>query len=188
MSVSSKLVAASIISLLAPVAAQTPAFELGGQLVVVGSGEFDDTDIGIGGRAAWRPRGLFGVESELTVYPTSFPGSRVAFSQGRVESLTGVTVGPRIGRLRLFGKARAGFLRYENAGPVVCIAIFPPPLSCQLAGGRTLFAADLGGGIEFDYLRRMVFRVEGGDRLLDYPEPRGVGHDVRIGAGVAFRF
>ena len=41
-----------LVALLAPpAAAQRREFELGGQFVVVRSGEFDDTDIGIGGRA-----------------------------------------------------------------------------------------------------------------------------------------
>ena len=36
----------------------------------------------------------------------------------------------------------------EAPGPLACITIFPPPLSCELASGRTLMAFDLGGGVD----------------------------------------
>ena len=36
-------------------------------------------------------------------------------------------------------------LRFNDAGPIACIRIFPPPLSCQLAEGRTVMALDLVG-------------------------------------------
>ena len=54
----------------------------------------------------------------------------------------------RIGRARLFGRLRPGLLRFGEApGPIACILIFPPPLSCQLAAGKTLFALDVGAGV-----------------------------------------
>jgi len=108
-----------------------------------------------------------------------------------------VTVGPRFARLRPFGKLRPGFLSFHGQ-PVVCILIFPPPLSCVLATGRTVFALDAGGGVEVFATERTVVRVDVGDRLLKYPGPSFrngratedsfVSHDVRLSAGAGLRF
>src|SRR5260221_651600 len=123
-------------------------FELGVQLPVVRSGEFDRTDTGIGGRVAWRPTTPMGIEAEVNLYPRDFPGG-TAFSRGRVEGLFGVTLGPTFKRARPFARLRPGFVQFREApGPLVCVLIFPPPLSCTLASGRTVFALDVGGGVD----------------------------------------
>lgn len=51
------------------------------------------------------------------------------------------------------------------------IAIFPPPLACQMAGGDTLFVLDIGGGVEFQTTDRTFVRVDLGDRAVKYPGP-----------------
>jgi hypothetical protein len=162
------------------------------------SGEFDSTDVGVGGRLSWTP-GLFGVDAELTFYPREFPED-LPFSKGRVEGLFGVTIGPRLGRVRPFVKFRPGFVTIQEApAPFACILIFPPPLQCALAGGATLLALDLGGGVEFYPSGRTVVRVDAGDRAVRYPGPafdseRNVhdddffGHDFRIAVGGGLRF
>lgn len=173
----------------AAVQAQERRFEIGGQVVASRVDEFDDTDVGIGVRGGWRAAQLLGVEAELNVYPSGLPGTGITISRGRVESLFGITVGPQLGRLRPFARVRPGLLRYREAPqPIACILIFPPPLSCTLAGGQTLFAVDIGGGVEVAAGPRMLFRVDVGDRVVRYPEPNEAGHDVRVGVGWAFRF
>src|SRR5258706_6171515 len=174
-------------------------FELGVQVSSARSSEFDATDVGLGGRFAWHPIELIGIESEIDVYPGDFPDQR-AFSRGRIEGLFGVTVGPRFGRLRPFAKLRSGFLDIRAAPqPVACILIFPPPLSCQLAAGRTLVAFDVGGGVEVFATQRTLVRIDAGDRLLKYPGPvfdgnfvrrdaAFFGPDFRFTAGAGFRF
>jgi hypothetical protein len=163
------------------------------------SSEFDTTDTGIGGRVSWHPIALVGVDAEMAFYPRDL-GGRVPFSAGRVEGLFGATVGPRVGRLRPFGKIRPGFVTFRAAPePIACILIFPPPLRCTLAGGRTLFALDVGGGVEWLSSGRTFVRVDAGDRIVRYPVPTidsgGTirrdalrGHDLRwsIAAGVRF--
>ena len=171
-------------------------FEAAAQIAVAHSSEFDANDTGIGGRFAWHPLALIGVEAEMNVYPRGFP-SASAFSSSRIEGLFGVTVGPRFARVRPFAKLRPGFLSFHGQ-PVVCILIFPPPLSCVLAGGRTLFALDLGGGIELFTPGRAVIRVDVGDRMLKYPGPSFrdgratedsfFSHDFRLSAGAGLRF
>jgi hypothetical protein len=171
-------------------------FEAGVQIASVRSSEFARADTGIGGRFSWHPLDLIGAEAEMTVYPGSFP-DRSPFSRSRVEGLFGVTVGPRIARARPFVKIRPGFLTFRGQ-PVVCILIFPPPLSCVLAGGRTVFALDAGGGVELTAGRRTFIRIDGGDRVLKYPGPSFrngrvtqqsfFSQDLRLSAGAGLRF
>ncbi len=179
--------------------ADRPRFEAGLQLAVARSGEFDAGDSGVGGRLGFRPVAPVGIEAEVTVYPGAFPGRR-PFSRARIEGLFGVTVGPTLGRVRPFARARPGFLVIrQSSEPVACILIFPPPLACVLAGGRTVPAIDLGGGLEVSATSRALVRVDVGDRLLRYPAPAFdsdrsiqqrpfVGHDVRVAFGAVLRF
>ena len=128
-----------VLALPAAVAAQT-RFDAGVHVSFVGSGEFDTTTTGVGGRVAWYPSSWIGAEAELTFYPQDFPDGR-AFTSSQREGLFGVTVGPRLGWVRPFARLRPGFVTFAEAPtPFPCILIFPPPLVCQLAGG-----ADAGG-------------------------------------------
>jgi hypothetical protein len=171
-------------------------FDAGAHIAVARSSEFDATDTGIGGRFSWHPIALVGAEAEMTIYPASFPHAN-GFSRSRIEGLFGVTVGPRLRGLRPFARLRPGFLAFRQT-TIACILIFPPPLSCELAGGRTLFAMDLGGGVELFPASRAVIRVDAGDRILKYPGPSFrngratqesfYSHDFRMSAGAGVRF
>jgi hypothetical protein len=173
-------------------------FEVGVQFVAAASAEFD-TDPGVSVGLAWRPGALWSAEGEIAFYPTGLP-QQSQFSRSRIEGLFGVAVGPLVGRMRPFAKARAGFLTYrERSEPFPCIAIFPPPLSCLLAGGKTVPAFDVGGGLEIYATERTFIRVDLSDRILRYPGPTfDLSGDVRdesflsddlrfaIGGGVRF--
>lgn len=171
-------------------------FDIGAHVAVARSSEFDDTDTGIGGRLSWHPVALIGAEAEMTVYPASFPNAN-GFSRSRIEGLFGVTAGPRLGGVRPFVRLRPGLLTFRGQS-VVCILIFPPPLSCELARGRTLFALDLGGGVELFPASRAVIRADIGDRIVKYPGPSFrngrvsqdsfYSHDFRLSAGAGVRF
>jgi hypothetical protein len=183
--------------------AQTqPHTQLGVQFVVANSTEFDATDTGISVLATWRPgpNENMGPDVEVTFYPKDFPDAP-AFSSRRIEALFGVSGGPLLRHVRPFGKVRAGFLTFgEAAEPFACITIFPPPLQCVLAGGKTVPAIDAGGGIEIYPSDRTFVRIDVSDRALRYPhtvldvngEVRDdpfFSHDLRIaiGGGVRFR-
>jgi len=185
-------------SFVSSTAAYAQRFDAGAQIAVAHSSEFDAGDVGFGGRFAWHPIDLVGVEAEMNVYPGTFPSSRsVAFSSGRVEGLFGVTAGPRFARVRPFAKLRPGFLTFRRQ-TIACILIFPPPLSCQLASGRTVFALDIGGGVEIFATGRTIVRIDASDRLLKYPGPSFrdgratqesfFSHDFRFSAGAGVRF
>jgi len=179
--------------------AQSKPFQVGVQVAAVDSTEFDDLDVGIGGRVSWNPIAMLGLESELTLMPGDFP-DRLAFSAGRVESLSGLTIGPRFNHVRPFARVRAGFLRYaEPPQPIACIAIFPPPLACEMASGPTLAAFDVGGGIEVATGASTFLRADFGDRMLKYPGPASsggrriadagfIGHDFRVAMGGGLKF
>jgi hypothetical protein len=183
------------VSLTDDVAAQG-RFEIGAQVVSIRSSEFDRADTGIGGRFSSHPIDVIGLEAEMTFYPGDFP-DRSPFSRSRIEGLFGVTVGPRLGSVRPFAKLRPGFVTFRGR-PVACILIFPPPLSCVLAEGHTVFALDIGGGIELFAGPRTLIRVDAGDRLMKYPGPSFrdgrvaqddfFSHDFRMSAGAGVRF
>jgi hypothetical protein len=162
-----------------------------------------DTDIGIGGRFTVYPVSFIGGEASLSIYPhdlTPKRGGALAVSRGRVEGLFGVVAGPLLGRLRPFGYARPGFVQYQAATePFACIAIFPPPLACTLAAGKTLFAFDVGAGLDIYPSPRTLVRFDAGDRMVKYPGPSldvdgtandaaFYGHDFRISFDAGVRF
>jgi hypothetical protein len=184
-----------------PASAQTSAshLEAGATFVTTSSGQFHTQDVGAGGWLAWRISPLVGVEGELTYHSDPF-GEATLFNSGRVEGLFGATIGPQLGIVRPFASVRPGFVKYRVPDdPIGCIAIFPPPLSCTLASGRTLLAVDLGGGLEVSPTPRTIIRATLSDRMLRYPsaaidtsgmthEGSFMGHDARFALGVGFRF
>jgi hypothetical protein len=154
----------------APATAQS--FEAGAHFALARWSEFENSDLGVGGRLTWRPMPVVGIDAELTWYPSEYPDSRAAFSEARFEGLFGVHAGPRVGPVRPFAKFAAGFLRVASpAEGFACITIFPPPLACTLAGGATLPAYEIGGGFMIDSSSTTFIRVDVADRLLKYPGP-----------------
>lgn len=180
--------------------AQSAPFQVGAHVASASSTEFDDTDLGVGARVSWNPVSLIGLESELTFFPADFPDGRVPFSASRLESLSGITVGPRFERVRPFARLRAGFLRYADPPELLaCVLIFPPPLTCEMASGPTLTAFDVGGGVEVSTSASTFLRADIGDRMLKYPGPASskgrlipesgfTGHDFRFALGGGLKF
>ena len=172
--------------------------ELAGQFAWTAPSEFEGDDRGFGGRIGWR-FDVVTVEAEVNLYPGEFPGEQ-GFSRSRFEALFGASAGPRLGRVRPFAKVRPGLVRFRSPSePLACILIFPPPLSCELARGRTLFATDVGGGVDVLAGRGTFVRFDAGDRLVRYPGPvfdsdRNVhdtpffSHELRVTASAGVRF
>ena len=175
-----------------------PPFRLGALVATVSSSEFDTVETGLGVLLAWHPTSIVGAEVEVGFHPADL--GQAAFSSGRVETLFGVTIGAPVGRFRPFAKVRPGILRLWKAPePLACIAIFPSPIQCTLAAGKTVVGLDIGGGFELLATRRSFVRAEAGDRLLSFPGPvrdrdgraREGGyfaHDFRIAFGGGLRF
>ena len=186
-----------LVTAVSPAAAQS--FEAGAHFSSARWSEFDGADNGVGGRLTWRPSALIGLDAEVTWYPSDFPEG-IAFTRSRTEALFGATIGPKIDRVRPFAKLTAGVLKVgATPGAFACIAIFPPPLNCQLAGGDTLLAFEIGGGVAIDMTDRTFVRVDITDRILRYPGPvfdsnfevrdeRYLGHAPRFTLGAGIRF
>lgn len=177
-----------------------PRFELGAHLATTSRDELDTTDVGFGGRFGFRASSLLGIEGELSFYPSDVPDN-APITSSRLEGLFGIQIGPRFDRFSLFGKARPGFVRFAGApSPVACILIYPPPLNCLLAEGQTVFALDLGAGIELYPTKRSLLRVDVSNLLLRYPGPAiprdGDAHteggfwggNLRLSFGAGLRF
>jgi hypothetical protein len=193
------LAVTALLALFVPTTTFAQTFSISGHFASSRWSEFDGTDNGFGGRITWMPSSMVGVDADVTWYPSDF--SEVpAFSRQRVEGLFGATLGPRLNGLRPFVKASAGFLKVSPTnGAFACIAIFPPPLACVLAGGDALPAFEIGGGIEADAGSRFFIRADVTDRMLRYPGPTlsddfevndegYFGHALRITLGAGFRF
>jgi hypothetical protein len=194
------LVLALLVSLAAASSAHAQSFQADVHFSSAQWSEFDGSDNGIGGRFTFMPSSMIGLDADLTWYPSDFPPDQVAFSGSRIEGLFGATIGPRINRVRPFAKAAAGFLKVADP-PLgfACIAIFPPPLACVMAGGPTLPAYEIGGGIDVAATPRTFFRADIADRILKYPGPTlgpdfsvndegFLGHAIRFTIGGGIRF
>jgi hypothetical protein len=189
----------AVVGVLLPSPVSAQSFEASTHFAASQWSEFDGNDYGFGGRLTWKPSSIIGVDADLTWYPSDFPDG-IAFTRSRLEGLFGVTVGPRLNRVRPFAKASAGFLNVgATPGAFACIAIFPPPLNCALAGGDTLPAYEIGGGLEIDATARTFIRVDVTDRILRYPGPTFddnfeireegfIGHALRFTIGAGLRF
>lgn len=197
-----RVVVSVFVVLLVATSASAQTFAAQVQFAASQWSEFDGNDLGFGGTFTWQPLAILGVDANLTVYPGDFPpDSAVPFSGNRFEGLFGATIGPRLGRVRPFAKAGAGFLQVgETPMAFACVAIFPPPLACTLAGGATMPIYEIGGGVEINASSRTFVRVDIADRILKYPGPtfRGglseveldgfFGHAVRFTLGGGVRF
>ena len=157
--------------LLSTSAVRAQSFDLGAHVVGARWSEFEGTDRGVGARIGWKPLPLLGLEADVNWYPGEFPDATIPFSGRRVEGTLALTAGPRLGRIRPFVRAGTGFLRTASVGPIACIAIFPPPLSCLLAGGDTLPTVEIGGGVEVATPASTFIRFDAIDRILKYPGP-----------------
>lgn len=198
-------IAIVVIMPLSPAAAQSmgPRLAAAGQLAGATSSEFDGADLGFGGLFIWHPaRARFiATEAEANIYPSSLAvGNGSPYSRRRIEALFGVTAGPTLGRVRPIAKFRPGFVWIERApGALACPAIYPPILSCELAGGKIVLATDVGGGVEVFPTPRTMFRFDLGDRMMAYPGPAidasghahpstFYEHELRFNVGAGVRF
>ena len=181
--------------------AQVRGAEIGGQVDVLRLSEFDLTDVGVGVHFMWPLTPVLAIDGAFTWFPGAGDGEAEPLKrQQRALGLAGVrrTV-VTFGDVEFFARARAGFLRFREREPAVCIAILPAPLGCQLAGGYTAFAADLGGGVEVGASQtgRLVVRIEAGDLLVRYglkaSRPKAeltdgfIGHNPLVTVGLTWR-
>jgi len=154
-------------------AAQTSAHksEIGMQVVLLEQRAFSKADCGFGGRFTFYPVSHIGLEAEFDFFPRNL-GKPIAFSSRRSEALFGVKAGVRSSRFGVFGRLRPGLAHFSSAPqPIACITIYPPPLECAIAAGKTNFALDMGGGLEMFPLGRSIIRIDLGDAMIRFHGP-----------------
>jgi hypothetical protein len=175
--------------------------EAGAQAAFLRVNELHETDVGIAAQAGWRLTRLVAIDGEIAWFPGIQRISGSFGSQDRVLGLAGLRAGAPAGRVEVFGKLRPGFLRFVSRDSVVCIAlaIYPPPLGCQLLTGHTAFALDIGGGagVALTPSGRTHLRAEAGDLLVRYGlvafrngrvTDGFVSHNLMVAAGLGWHF
>lgn len=181
----------------APVRAGEGRADVSLQVVAAGLTQLEETDVGLGARFSWRLTRWLAADAGLSLFPADL--GEPALSASRLEGLVGVRIGPRLGRAGAYAVLKGGAVRFSAApAPFPCIMIYPPPLRCALAGGKTLPALGLGLGLEVFPRERLVLRLEAGDEMLRYPGPvlgedreafEGDfwSHGLRVSLSVGFR-
>jgi hypothetical protein len=160
--------------------------------------EFEDWSPGITVSLSRRLAPWLGADAQLGFSPSDLGDA--GFSASRVEGFLGLSGGPRFGRHQAYAAVRPGFVRFAEAPePIACIAIYPPPLVCAIAGGDTVFGLQLGAGAQINPSPRSVVRVEAATLLLRYPGPASTRdrstlddalwiHNLRLALSVGLRF
>ena len=172
----------------------TPAVEVGVHVTALRLSEFSSARMGAGGRVTFNITDRIALEGEVT----GFSARVGAPTGGRLQALAGIKAGRRGQTFGVFAKARPGFLRFART-PIGCIAIFPAPLVCMLAEGRTAFLMDVGGVVEIYPSSPIVIRVDVGDAIVRYGSgpfrrPSGevrnslISHNWQLGVGFGIRF
>jgi len=138
------------------------------------------------GRDLKREQGVCSPDSRFCSRAPTLP----VFTDRRIQGLFGVKAGLRAGRFGFFGKMRPGFYHFRNRFEVVCVAAPCPPLE----SGKSQFALDFGGILEFYTSRRLALRLDAGDTYVHgtgvdaVPLAGPLGHNFQLQAGVSFRF
>jgi len=181
--------------------AQTHGAEVGGHVGVLRLSELDTTDVGVGAEAVWHVAPALGIDGGFTWFPGSDASSGGSGRrQQRTLGLAGLRTGISAGSVDLFARGRAGFLRFGSEPATACILIFPTPLVCQLAGGYTAFAAEVGGGVSVGLIPsgRLRAALEAGDLMVRYGftsfRPNGtttdgfISHNLLVTIGAVWQF
>jgi hypothetical protein len=185
------LFAVLLLPALSPAAgrAQTPqrahTFEVGALLSTVDAGDAAGARArGVGGRVTYNVTEFFALDSEVSHFPEGPAGDF-----GRTQGLFGVKFGRKLANspIGVFTKIRPGFVSLGGG--------FTP----SAGGGRTKFAADVGGVLEYYLSPRVTFRVDAGQTFIRFGDAAittaggeqrrlGTTRNFQSSVGFAFRF
>jgi hypothetical protein len=196
------------------------AYEVGGLVTVVGLnlprrvstlpaatlplGDEGVTTVGLGVRLGYNVNRYVALEVETNHLPDR--NLNEEFRSRRQQVFAGVRVGKRWEKIGLFAKARPGLLYSANEPPRGPCTFSFPESPCH-GEGRSFFAADVGGVVEYYPTRRTILRVDAGDTIVRYTEagpvnfppvgtfpgsslfrPAGTTHSFQMSIGFGFRF
>ena len=195
-------------------------FEVGAQLTFIGlnfperistgpagtfrTGEQGVTTAGYGGRFGYNLNRYVALEVEVNHLPRR--NFNEVFQNRREQIFAGVRVGRRWEKVGVFAKARPGAMYFDGYGS-------RGPCTFTLASdtcteqGRTFFAADVGGVVEYYPSRRVILRVDAGDTIVRFREAGPINfppigtfpgsssitvadttHNFQMTFGIGFRF
>ncbi len=126
---------------------------------------------GVGFTMSARLHKAFAADLGFSITPT-IPLTSTTFAGGRLtQALAGARWGLSLGRFEVCGKARPGVVSFGST----ILHASSTPSGVQIQMGRlTEPAIDLGGIVIIHAGRRVAFRYEAGDTLIDY-RPRRIG-------------
>lgn len=131
-------------------------FEIGAQFSALNR-NFDNRN-GFGARFTYNFNRYVAAEAEANFYPgENFDGRAAQF-------VAGAKIGKRFSKFGVFGKARPGFL-YTSRGKFEFTGTNINNYAARLSG-RTDFALDLGGVVEFYPTKNIVTRFDAGDTIV----------------------
>lgn len=135
---------------------ELPRFEIGAQFSSLNR-DFDNRN-GFGGRFTYNINRYVAAEAETNFYPgETFEGRGVQF-------VAGIKAGKRFSKFGIFGKARPGFL-YLSQGKNEFSGTDITNFNVRRVG-RTDFALDLGGVLEFYPTKNIITRFDAGDTIV----------------------
>lgn len=158
------------LALAIPAIGEEPRWDASLELGLAEVGSVDHTALGAGLRLSYRMTEWLAADAGVQLAPADL--GTPPFSSGQTELLGGLRAGPKPDPFGYFGTLRAGAVLFGEApGPLACIAIFPPPLECELTDGHSAFTLQFGAGVERLVATRGLFRLEVGDRMVRLPGP-----------------
>jgi hypothetical protein len=197
-------ISASAGSSIAAAQPSAPAVQVSGEFDALRLGELGETSTGVGVNVRWNLAPRLAIDGLVSYFPEGGEtNTTTAFSQKLLLALGGLEPGITLGRVDLFGRARAGLLDFMKRGdPFPCLDtfIFPAPLECQLGGGYTALVFDLGGGadVALDAAGHLHLHADVGDLMVRYRlnafrlngsiTDGFTGHNLLVTAGVGWRF
>jgi len=147
-----------------------------------------ETGMGVGGRIGSEVVDLLSIEAEANLFPAD---QRV--TGRKLQALAGAKLGSRSRVFGLFGKVRAGGIRFGNdflPPGTGCVAVFPTPRAC-LASRRAL-TLDYGSVVEIYPSERWIARVDTGTTFIWYGRQEGSGRErtgnFQLSLGLSRRF
>lgn len=161
--------------------ARAQKVDIGAQFSLIRLRDLGTTNGGFGGRITYNATDNFAFDAEFNY----FPQDGTLFLEGgrKTQGFFGLKTGVRSGSAGIYGKIRPGFMRFSRDFD-------------GLPNGRTEFALDVGGVIEFYPSGRAIVRFDVGDTIIRFgaqntlvgPISSFTSHNLQFSVGVGVRF
>ena len=168
--------------------APEPRHDIGATVTWLNFNGLGETGMGVGGRIGSEIVDLLSIEAEANLFPAD-----QRLTGRKLQALAGAKLGSRSRVFGLFGKLRAGGIRFGKdfiPPGVVCVAVFPTPRACLAA--RRALSLDYGSVVEIYPGERWIIRIDAGTTYIWYGRQEGNGRqragNFQLTLGLARRF